>query len=107
MSSRLVVVAARNAFAVEAEHARAAASAFVAMLLRIAASGHRTGTPPLRFVAGAIFVACDSAVRDHARFGRGVVDVVRRAEPFTAYDLAPVSYTHLRAHETDSYLVCR
>ena len=22
-------------------------------------------------------------------------------------DTAPVSYTHLRAHETDSYLVCR
>src|SRR5680860_1875180 len=24
-----------------------------------------------------------------------------------AYRYAPVSYTHLRAHETDSYLVCR
>ena len=24
-----------------------------------------------------------------------------------ASDLNPVSYTHLRAHETDSYLVCR
>ena len=24
-----------------------------------------------------------------------------------AYDIVPVSYTHLRAHETDSYLVCR
>src|SRR5680860_1716751 len=23
------------------------------------------------------------------------------------WDLVPVSYTHLRAHETDSYLVCR
>ena len=23
------------------------------------------------------------------------------------YRSAPVSYTHLRAHETDSYLVCR
>ena len=23
------------------------------------------------------------------------------------YDTIPVSYTHLRAHETDSYLVCR
>src|SRR5664279_5962047 len=23
------------------------------------------------------------------------------------YEQAPVSYTHLRAHETDSYLVCR
>ena len=25
----------------------------------------------------------------------------------TARDNGPVSYTHLRAHETDSYLVCR
>ena len=25
----------------------------------------------------------------------------------TAFIEAPVSYTHLRAHETDSYLVCR
>src|SRR5680860_5319 len=24
-----------------------------------------------------------------------------------SYDYIPVSYTHLRAHETDSYLVCR
>src|SRR5664279_5982307 len=30
-------------------------------------------------------------------------------EPFVknAHSYAPVSYTHLRAHETDSYLVCR
>src|SRR5680860_1668746 len=27
--------------------------------------------------------------------------------PSLAQDIAPVSYTHLRAHETDSYLVCR
>src|SRR5665647_3104670 len=25
----------------------------------------------------------------------------------TGYEVSPVSYTHLRAHETDSYLVCR
>ena len=30
---------------------------------------------------------------------------VRRKE--IAADISPVSYTHLRAHETDSYLVCR
>src|SRR5664279_4695819 len=30
-------------------------------------------------------------------------DVVKEGEA----DIAPVSYTHLRAHETDSYLVCR
>src|SRR5665647_3755937 len=29
-------------------------------------------------------------------------------EPVSALDVSiPVSYTHLRAHETDSYLVCR
>src|SRR5680860_1789461 len=27
--------------------------------------------------------------------------------PFTESSIKPVSYTHLRAHETDSYLVCR
>ena len=26
---------------------------------------------------------------------------------FLKYNFFPVSYTHLRAHETDSYLVCR
>src|SRR5680860_735262 len=32
----------------------------------------------------------------------------RRPEPWRASQTArPVSYTHLRAHETDSYLVCR
>src|SRR5665647_3126768 len=30
--------------------------------------------------------------------------VCRMSDP---EDLVPVSYTHLRAHETDSYLVCR
>src|SRR5665647_3844493 len=29
------------------------------------------------------------------------------ASPYKAKPLTPVSYTHLRAHETDSYLVCR
>src|SRR5665647_3658997 len=43
--------------------------------------------------------------------------VSRRSEPSSRaalmgeqpnpWDLLPVSYTHLRAHETDSYLVCR
>src|SRR5680860_796185 len=36
-------------------------------------------------------------------------ELIRRrgeGEP-VAYILGPVSYTHLRAHETDSYLVCR
>src|SRR5665647_3811546 len=32
----------------------------------------------------------------------GVKDMTKSAET-----IVPVSYTHLRAHETDSYLVCR
>ena len=31
----------------------------------------------------------------------------RAKEKFKERGLSPVSYTHLRAHETDSYLVCR
>src|SRR5680860_1649490 len=31
----------------------------------------------------------------------------RAGEPFVGPSGASVSYTHLRAHETDSYLVCR
>src|SRR5665647_3853165 len=34
-------------------------------------------------------------------------DVAGPFEETFAAPLAPVSYTHLRAHETDSYLVCR
>src|SRR5680860_511000 len=30
-----------------------------------------------------------------------------RRPPASARSATPVSYTHLRAHETDSYLVCR
>src|SRR5680860_923388 len=32
---------------------------------------------------------------------------VTPAPPFVSHLAVPVSYTHLRAHETDSYLVCR
>eukprot|EP01016_Furgasonia_blochmanni_P052980 TRINITY_DN8509_c0_g1_i18.p1 TRINITY_DN8509_c0_g1~~TRINITY_DN8509_c0_g1_i18.p1 ORF type:complete len:464 (+),score=125.31 TRINITY_DN8509_c0_g1_i18:163-1554(+) len=32
---------------------------------------------------------------------------VAAANPFSSITHSPVSYTHLRAHETDSYLVCR
>ena len=35
-------------------------------------------------------------------YGRDVASMVEAAQI-----VAPVSYTHLRAHETDSYLVCR
>src|SRR5665647_1769547 len=33
-----------------------------------------------------------------------VQELARKHGPFASW---PVSYTHLRAHETDSYLVCR
>src|SRR5664279_1340792 len=35
------------------------------------------------------------------------VFTTERSTPFTPDAIRPVSYTHLRAHETDSYLVCR
>src|SRR5665647_2595625 len=33
--------------------------------------------------------------------------VIRILQEFSLSVIVPVSYTHLRAHETDSYLVCR
>ena len=33
--------------------------------------------------------------------------IVRKLDNGLTYYIYPVSYTHLRAHETDSYLVCR
>src|SRR5664279_6122154 len=33
--------------------------------------------------------------------------MIRKGAPRWLASLTPVSYTHLRAHETDSYLVCR
>ena len=35
------------------------------------------------------------------------ITLKRNTNSFNDCDLIPVSYTHLRAHETDSYLVCR
>ena len=37
----------------------------------------------------------------------GLVWLVSSVAEFLIYTPMPVSYTHLRAHETDSYLVCR
>src|SRR5680860_1725753 len=37
----------------------------------------------------------------------GTVALSTHGEVDMAVQAAPVSYTHLRAHETDSYLVCR
>ena len=33
--------------------------------------------------------------------------LVAALSPLRSFNTVPVSYTHLRAHETDSYLVCR
>src|SRR5664279_1284344 len=53
--------------------------------------------------AGAVVVAeagsLQGLVRPGTQYQRNVGGEVNR--------LVPVSYTHLRAHETDSYLVCR
>ena len=40
---------------------------------------------------------------------RGHLDIIKRAAKINDHLIVavPVSYTHLRAHETDSYLVCR
>src|SRR5680860_276180 len=46
---------------------------------------------------------CDTADRQHTLF-RPVEVLLRRAGE---QHVEAVSYTHLRAHETDSYLVCR
>src|SRR5664279_4131334 len=45
-------------------------------------------------------------VLDGGSTKHGVESTVVALEPFPVV-LRPVSYTHLRAHETDSYLVCR
>src|SRR5664279_333643 len=68
----------------------------------------------MRLVAWASAVSRSAANRS-ARIGRWVL--IRAVRYSVWYDsctyrsmvsvLKPVSYTHLRAHETDSYLVCR
>src|SRR5665647_3807831 len=41
-------------------------------------------------------------------FERAVLECARQISPGSVVTYSePVSYTHLRAHETDSYLVCR
>src|SRR5680860_1725009 len=62
------------------------------------ARGKVASEPGARGVAGdrAVPVARDEPV-----------DKVNLAVLHETLRLAPVSYTHLRAHETDSYLVCR
>src|SRR5665647_1015613 len=45
---------------------------------------------------------------DHVRRGfKTILEQIRNGDPFDDVSYPSVSYTHLRAHETDSYLVCR
>src|SRR5680860_1743285 len=58
---------------------------------------------------GDVFVESDTgpqAVGPWATFRRGHRHLIVPDQSFW-HRLLPVSYTHLRAHETDSYLVCR
>src|SRR5450756_835787 len=57
--------------------------------------------PPLRRIAAAT-VGTDGELGNHARLARAVA----RVDPDQA-EQQPVSYTHLRAHETRHDLVCR
>ena len=65
----------------------------VAVAFVFTAAGSRTDSVRIRtFTLGVFIVVVAATV---------IIGVVIRTEP------CPVSYTHLRAHETDSYLVCR
>src|SRR5665647_694164 len=46
-------------------------------------------------------------VRNYRIAGTQVLVISGVIDPEHGHDFAAVSYTHLRAHETDSYLVCR
>src|SRR5664279_1397087 len=89
--------------------------------------------PPFRYAPIAIPFAFFAGLRGHSRWGEGEMSLngsvsvslsvgegVEGGSPKTAVgsarcivpfirlrNMGAVSYTHLRAHETDSYLVCR
>src|SRR5665647_2068308 len=68
---------------------------------RLAVGDHAVA--PDEAVGHARAQATDAAVlEDDGVFDLGVLD-----DDAVADGRVPVSYTHLRAHETDSYLVCR
>ena len=83
------------------------------VLRRFQASGHR----PIALVGGATGLIGDPSFKASERqlntpeVVAGWVDKLRQQVSqfidFEGPNAAPVSYTHLRAHETDSYLVCR
>src|SRR5664279_3225784 len=65
-----------------------------------------------RFWAGVLLALAGALVlglAKGARWGTGLGELLGALASlaYGAFTLAPVSYTHLRAHETDSYLVCR
>ena len=41
------------------------------------------------------------------RYMKDLLDIRKDIDKIDEQIVKPVSYTHLRAHETDSYLVCR
>src|SRR5664279_5990526 len=52
-----------------------------------------------------VFVSADTDWMDYA-IGKKTINEPTRVN-LLGNSIVPVSYTHLRAHETDSYLVCR
>src|SRR5680860_900451 len=70
----------------------------------------RRGAPRRRFASTSFFPRDPPADRWVPPFEEisivGSMTLAISTQPAYA-SLAPVSYTHLRAHETDSYLVCR
>src|SRR5665647_3879253 len=74
-------------------------------------TSHWSSESSTRFGLASAAFHMDECYSDYFSFGRKAKSrhscrkvTKGRFDPFLSY---PVSYTHLRAHETDSYLVCR
>src|SRR5665647_899813 len=48
----------------------------------------------------------ETILHGYEEYGSGILNKMRGMFAFAIWDTKAVSYTHLRAHETDSYLVC-